>query len=78
MQTKTPSTRFLYPSNYTLSVTATQVEKKQAVMEKKVNEAQNTNQQMREKINGLRKEHLVYDKLFEKLEVCILLVGAKR
>eukprot|EP01138_Halocafeteria_seosinensis_P008766 gb/GECG01008960.1/.p1 GENE.gb/GECG01008960.1/~~gb/GECG01008960.1/.p1 ORF type:complete len:715 (+),score=143.29 gb/GECG01008960.1/:1-2145(+) len=45
-----------------------QVEKKQAVMEKKLNEAQNTNQKMREKIDGLRKEHLVYDKLFGKLE----------
>ncbi len=46
----------------------TQVQKLAGVMGKKLNTAEHRNDQMRQKIDGLRKEHLVYDRLFDRLQ----------
>lgn len=46
----------------------TQLGNQAAVMKKKLNTAQHENRLTREKINGLRKEQLVYDRLFDKMQ----------
>jgi len=54
----------------------TQIQKLTGVMGKKLNTAEHRNDQMRSKIDGLRKEHLVYDRLFDRLQSEIALAKA--
>ena len=53
-----------------------QLSKLEAVMGKKLNTAQHRNTKMRESVNNLRREHLVYDRLFGKMQVEIAEVKA--